>query len=37
LKNGYFDAMGWELKSGKPYRQTLLDLGLAELTGNLGE
>ncbi|GAH85069.1 unnamed protein product, partial [marine sediment metagenome] len=37
LKSGYFAAMGWDLKSGKPYRQTLLDLGLDELTKDLGE
>jgi len=35
LKNSYFAAMGWDLKSGKPYRQTLIELGLDELTSDL--
>ncbi len=35
LKNGYFAAMRWDLTSGKPYRQTLVELGLDELTGDL--
>jgi len=35
LKSGYFAAMGWDLNSGKPYRQTLIDLGLDELTKDL--
>lgn len=37
LRNGYFAAMGWNLKSGKPYCQTLTDLGLDELTDDLRE
>ena len=28
LKRGYFKAMGWDIKTGKPHRQTLIDLGL---------
>ncbi len=35
LRSGYFAAMGWDLKSGKPSRQTLIDLGLDELTCDL--
>lgn len=37
LKNGYFTSMGWDLESGKPYTQTLIDLGLYELTTDLWE
>jgi len=28
LKKGYFDAMGWDIKTGKPSKQTLVELGL---------
>lgn len=35
LRNGYFVEMGWDLKSGKPSRQALADLGLAELASDL--
>jgi aldehyde:ferredoxin oxidoreductase len=35
LKRGYFEAMGWDIKSGKPNRQILIDLGLDELTKDL--
>jgi len=35
LKQGYFEAMGWDIESGKPHRQTLIDLGLDELTKDL--
>lgn len=35
LKRSYFEAMGWDIKTGKPNRQTLIDLGLDELTGDL--
>ncbi len=35
LKKGYFEAMGWDIKSGKPNRQTLVELGLDKLTGDL--
>ena len=35
LKQGYFKAMEWDIESGKPYRQTLIDLGLDELTKDL--
>lgn len=35
LKSGYFAAMGWDIKTGKPHRQTLIDLGLDELTSDL--
>jgi aldehyde:ferredoxin oxidoreductase len=31
LKEGYFAAMGWDIKTGAPFGQTLVDLGLAEL------
>ena len=35
LKKGYFEAMGWDIKTGKPHRQTLIELGLDELTNDL--
>jgi aldehyde:ferredoxin oxidoreductase len=35
LRDGYFAEMGWDIKSGKPSRKALADLGLAELTGDL--
>lgn len=35
LKKGYFEALGWDIKTGKPYRQTLVELGLDELTSDL--
>ena len=35
LKSGYFAAMGWDLKSGRPYPQVLIELGLDELTNDL--
>jgi len=35
LKKGYFEAMGWNIKSGKPYRQTLNEMGLGQLTSDL--
>ena len=35
LKRGFFEAMGWSLESGKPNRQTLVDLNLDTLTGDL--
>jgi aldehyde:ferredoxin oxidoreductase len=35
LKDGYFAAMGWDIKTGIPSQQTLIDLGLAELTNDL--
>ena len=31
----YYAAMGWNLKTGKPYRRALADLGLDELTEDL--
>jgi aldehyde:ferredoxin oxidoreductase len=34
-KASYFAAMGWDLKTGKPYQRTLNELGLQELTGDL--
>jgi len=37
LNSGYFAAMGWDLESGKPYQQTLIELGLDELTNDLWE
>ena len=30
-----FAALGWDLKTGKPYRRTLINLGLDELTKDL--
>jgi len=35
LKNGYFAAMGWDIKTGKPHRQTLVKVRLDKLTGDL--
>ncbi len=35
LREGFFTAMGWDIKTGMPSRETLADLGLAELTGDL--
>jgi len=34
-KAGYYAAMGWDLKTGKPYQRTLNELGLERLTGDL--
>lgn len=34
-KSHCFAALGWDLKTGKPYRRTLIDLGLDELTSDL--
>jgi aldehyde:ferredoxin oxidoreductase len=31
LKEGYFSAMGWDIKTGMPSRQVLAELGLDEL------
>ena len=35
LKKGYFAAMGWDIKTGKPHQQTLVEMGLDELTNDL--
>jgi aldehyde:ferredoxin oxidoreductase len=35
LRAGYYNAMGWDLRSGKPYRKTLVDLGLDDMAKNL--
>jgi aldehyde:ferredoxin oxidoreductase len=35
LRKGYFAAMGWDIKTGKPFPETLTELGLAELTRDL--
>ncbi len=35
LKSGYFAALGWDFKSGKPYPKTLIELGLYELASEL--
>lgn len=35
-KAGYFAAMKWDLKTGKPYRQTLIELGLDGLVRDFG-
>jgi len=37
LKVSYFNAMWWDIKTGKPYPKTLIDLGLYELTKGLWE
>jgi aldehyde:ferredoxin oxidoreductase len=31
LKAGFFSAMGWDIKSGMPFKETLAELGLTEL------
>ncbi len=36
LKEGFFAAMGWDIKTGMPSRETLADLGLTQLTADLG-
>jgi aldehyde:ferredoxin oxidoreductase len=33
LRKGYFESMGWNIKTGEPDRQTLVDLGLDDLVG----
>lgn len=35
LRNGYFSHMKWDLQSGKPSKECLAELGLAELTEDL--
>lgn len=35
LREGYFKAMGWDIRTGVPSRETLADLGLLELTRDL--
>lgn len=35
LKKSFFAAVGWDIKTGKPNKETLSDLGLAELTEDL--
>ncbi len=35
LRDGYFQEMGWDLKSGKPSKQSLNELGLSQLTSDL--
>jgi aldehyde:ferredoxin oxidoreductase len=35
LRDGYFSEMKWDAKSGKPSKQALADLGLAELASDL--
>ena len=35
LRNGYFSEMGWDLKTGKPSKESLVALGLEELTRDL--
>jgi len=35
LRNGYFTEMGWDLKSGKPSKESLAALGLADLARDL--
>jgi aldehyde:ferredoxin oxidoreductase len=37
LRNGYFAEMGWDLKSGKPSKQALADLGLADIAADLSD
>jgi aldehyde:ferredoxin oxidoreductase len=35
LRDGYFTAMGWDIKTGMPSGETLTDLGISELTKDL--
>jgi aldehyde:ferredoxin oxidoreductase len=35
LKTAYFEAMGWDIKSGKPNQKCLTDLDLLKITGDL--
>ena len=35
LKEGFFRTMGWDIKTGVPSGDTLAELGLSELTGDL--
>jgi aldehyde:ferredoxin oxidoreductase len=35
LRNGYFSEMKWDVRSGKPSKEALADLGLADLTRDL--
>jgi aldehyde:ferredoxin oxidoreductase len=35
LKEGYFSAMGWDIKTGLPSKEVLASLGLADLTKDL--
>lgn len=31
----YYELMGWDMKTGKPYRRTLIDLGLEDIVKDL--
>jgi aldehyde:ferredoxin oxidoreductase len=35
LREGFYSAMGWDIKTGMPSKEILADLGLAELTRDL--
>ncbi len=35
LRDGYFSEMRWDVKSGKPSKEALADLGLTDLTADL--
>jgi aldehyde:ferredoxin oxidoreductase len=35
LRKGYFTAMGWDARTGIPNKQTISDLGLEDLAGDL--
>jgi aldehyde:ferredoxin oxidoreductase len=35
LKKSYFQAMGWDIKTGKPTDQTMADLSLERIAGGL--
>ncbi len=35
LREGYFSAMGWDAKTGIPFKETVQDLGLEPLIGDL--
>jgi aldehyde:ferredoxin oxidoreductase len=34
-RDSYYEDIGWDHKTGKPYRKTLEELGLVELTKDL--
>jgi aldehyde:ferredoxin oxidoreductase len=36
LKKAFFAAVGWDIRSGKPNQETLIDLGLSTITQDLG-
>jgi aldehyde:ferredoxin oxidoreductase len=35
MVHDYYKIMGWDMKTGKPYRRTLINLGLEEVAKDL--